>query len=58
MDNLCARLVQDSDFEKFDYVLVMDKQNLADIKAMDCQSFTGEMGLFLDFCRNPEYSGI
>ena len=56
MDNLRARLVEDSDFETFDYILAMDNQNLADIKAMDCQSFTGEMGLFLDFCRNPEYS--
>jgi protein-tyrosine phosphatase len=56
MDNLRARLINNSDFDQFDYILAMDNQNLADIKAMDCQSFTGEMGLFLDFCRNSEYS--
>lgn len=55
MDNLRARLINNSDFDQFDYVLAMDNQNLADIKAMDCQSFTGEMGLFLDFCRNSEH---
>ena len=56
MDNLRARLVKNSDFDQFDYILAMDNQNLADIKAMACQCFTGKMGLFLDFCCNPEYS--
>ena len=56
MDNLRARLVVDNDFDQFDYILVMDKQNLADLKAMNCQNFSGELGLFLDFCRNPNFS--
>ncbi|MDA7825692.1 low molecular weight phosphotyrosine protein phosphatase [Porticoccaceae bacterium] len=56
MDNLRARLVDDSDFDKFDYILVMDKQNLADVQSMNCQGFTGKLGLFLDFCRNPNYT--
>jgi protein-tyrosine phosphatase len=56
MDNLRARLVEDSDFDKFDYILVMDKQNLADVQSMNCQGFAGKLGLFLDFCRNPNYA--
>ena len=56
MDNLRARLVDDSDFDQFDYILAMDKQNLSDLKSMNCQSYSGKLGLFLDFCRNPNFS--
>jgi len=56
MDNLRARLVDNSDFNQFDYILAMDKQNLADLKSMNCQNYSGELGLFLDFCRNPNYA--
>lgn len=56
MDNLRARLVDDSDFDQFDYILAMDKQNLSDLKSMNCQAYRGELGLFLDFCRNSNYS--
>ena len=55
MDNLRARLVDDKDFDQFDYILTMDKQNLADVKSMNCQGYTGKLGLFLDFCRNSNY---
>lgn len=57
MDHLRARLVDNSDFNQFDYILAMDKQNLADLKSMNCQNYSGELGLFLDFCRNPNYAG-
>ncbi|MGB2242638.1 MAG: low molecular weight protein-tyrosine-phosphatase [Porticoccaceae bacterium] len=56
MDNLRARLVDDSDFDQFDYILAMDKQNLSDLKSMNCQAYSGKLGLFLDFCRNPNFS--
>lgn len=56
MDNLRARLVDDSDFDQFDYILAMDKQNLSDLKSMNCQANSSKLGLFLDFCRNPNFS--
>ena len=56
MDNLRARLVDDSDFDQFDYILTMDKQNLADVKSMNYQGFSGKLALFLDFCRNPNFA--
>jgi protein-tyrosine phosphatase len=55
MDNLRARLVDDSDFDQYDYILAMDKQNLSDLKSMNCQAYSGKLGLFLDFCQNPNY---
>ncbi|TDG13992.1 low molecular weight phosphotyrosine protein phosphatase [Seongchinamella unica] len=51
---LRARQVQVSDFDDFDYILAMDKQNLADLKAMCPPDFAGHLGLFLPF--DPEAS--
>jgi protein-tyrosine phosphatase len=56
MDNLRARLVDNHDFDQFDYILAMDKNNLADLKAMNYQGYKGHLGLFLDFCRNPDFA--
>ena len=58
MDNLRARLVDNHDFDQFDYILAMDQNNLADLKAMNCQDYKGHLGLFLDFCRHPDFASF
>ena len=47
LSHLRARQVQVRDFADFDYILAMDKQNLADLKAMCPADFSGHLGLFL-----------
>ena len=49
LSGLRARQVQVSDFDDFDYILAMDKQNLADLRAMCPTDFSGHLGLFLPF---------
>ena len=49
LSHLRARQVQVRDFADFDYILAMDKQNLADLKAMCPADFSGHLGLFLPF---------
>ena len=49
LDHLRARQVRSQDFEQFDYILAMDQQNLADLRAMCPPYFTGHLGLFLPF---------
>ncbi len=52
LDHLRARQVAPADFDRFDYVLAMDRQNLADLEAMRPVSFAGELDLFLRY--DPE----
>jgi protein-tyrosine phosphatase len=58
MGDLRARLVTEDDFNHFDYIFAMDKQNLADLKAMRPRGYSGELGLFLSLCQNPDYSKL
>lgn len=46
---LRARQVSAEDFQRFDYVLAMDKQNLRDLQRMQPANFRGELGLFLNY---------
>jgi protein-tyrosine phosphatase len=49
LGHLRARQVQPADFDTFDYILAMDRDNLADLQAMCPAGFTGHLGLFLSF---------
>jgi len=46
---LCA-----ADFEHFDYILAMDRQNLGDIRALSPTHFSGEIALFLSYAQPGE----
>lgn len=46
---LRARAVMAEDFEKYDYVLAMDQQNLFNLQAVCPPQFNGHLSLFLDF---------
>ena len=54
LDHLRARQVTAADFGQFDYILAMDRQNLADLRAMCPSSYRGQLGLFLPYAEdNP-----
>jgi protein-tyrosine phosphatase len=62
---LRARQVLVADFDHFDFVLAMDRQNLAELKSMAPRRAKASLGLFLDYtgnaaCRevpDPYYGG-
>lgn len=50
MEGLRARQVHPDDFHRFDYVLAMDSDNLADLELLrDDEGGAAELALFLDF---------
>jgi protein-tyrosine phosphatase len=53
---LRARQVQRSDFERFDFILAMDRSNLSQLQTLCPQRYTGHLGLFLPFA--PEQALI
>jgi low molecular weight protein-tyrosine phosphatase len=52
----CARQIDVDDFERFDWILAMDRRNLEELEAMRPRSFRGHLGLFLDFA--PESGSL
>ena len=54
MAKLRARQVRPKDFLEFDYVLAMDKKNLADLKGIYPGGARAEVGLFLQYARKSE----
>lgn len=58
LSHLRARQVRVSDFDEFDFVLAMDEQNLADLRAMCPAHFTGHLGLFLPFAEDGELDEV
>lgn len=58
MDKLRARLVEPQDFERFDYIVAMDHENLSNLKAMSPGHYQGSLGLFLDYSCDPQYQHL
>jgi len=67
LSHLRSRQINGSDFGQFDYILVMDKQNLLDVQAMCPSDYPGKLELFLDYANNfsetkevpdPYYGGL
>jgi protein-tyrosine phosphatase len=46
---LRARAVSTQDFERYRYILAMDRQNYANLKAICPSHYEGHLGMFLDF---------
>ena len=44
-----ARQICKKDFEQFDLILVMDRNNFADVKAMKPKGSKAKIGMFLDY---------
>jgi protein-tyrosine phosphatase len=63
---LRARQVQPADFDRFDFVLAMDRSNLAEIESRRPQGASAQVSLFLEFAPDagasevpdPYYGGV
>ncbi len=51
---LRARQVAPADFAEFDYILAMDKSNLADLQGLKPAGYRGHLGLLLDFAEHSQ----
>ncbi|MCK9564319.1 MAG: low molecular weight phosphotyrosine protein phosphatase, partial [Bacteroidales bacterium] len=51
---LRARQVSRADFSRFDYVLAMDRANLAALEQMKPRDYEGHLGLFLPFAAEAD----
>lgn len=54
LSTLRARQVIAADFNKFDYILAMDEDNLLNLEQMQPESYKGHLGLFLNFSSSIE----
>ena len=48
LGHLRARQVNVADYEHYDYILAMDRQNLLDLRNLRPSNYTGVLGLFLE----------
>ena len=55
---LRARQVRAADFDNFDIVLAMDKQNLAELKSIAPHGVKTGLGLFLDYAEGAPFSEV
>lgn len=54
-----SRRLVDEDFEKFDYIIVMDDDNLRDVKKLDSASrFSDKIFKMTDFCEKKKYTHV
>ena len=54
LGHLRARQVNREDFRRFDFILAMDRNNLADLERLRPRNYTGELALFLRYARAGE----
>ncbi len=54
MHDLRARAVQSSDFEEFDYILAMDKENLTLLQQRSPQQHVSKIQLFRQYGKNVD----
>ena len=57
LSHLRARQFRSDDFNQYDYILAMDSQNYADMKAQQLSDYQGYFGLFLDFLEEDTEAG-
>lgn len=58
MSELRSRLVETEDFNQFDYIIAMDSDNLSNLHAMCPDSYSGQLGLFLDYSQQNEQTEV
>lgn len=54
LDGIRARRVDVSDFQRFDYIIAMDRDNLAALKSQSDGEHKSKLCLFLEFSGGPE----
>jgi len=58
ISDLTGRKVTVSDFDEFDYVLAMDKDNLEILKELSPNAKSGQLKLFLEFANGLSYDEV
>jgi protein-tyrosine phosphatase len=58
LSSLRARLVRADDFRQFDYVLAMDRANLAELESRRLSDATATLGLFMSFASDAGYDEV
>ena len=53
-----ARQVSAGDFDRFDYLLAMDRANLADLERLKPRGATAAVGLFLDYAPDSGFAEV
>lgn len=57
-DGQAARQVGRGDFAQFDYILAMDSDNLSVLRGIAPKTYSGHLGLFLDFAEGPKERSV
>lgn len=58
LSQLVAQQVAPQDFERFDYILAMDGNNLEELQLMAPEHYHGHLGLFLDFAGQSHHREV
>lgn len=58
ISDLRARQVKKADFKEFDYIIPMDKENLADLMAICPEEDRGKIKLFLSFAKDSRFEEV
>jgi protein-tyrosine phosphatase len=54
----CARQIQETDYQRFRYIVAMDRVNLINVQSWAPKNFDGEIKLLMDYCRHRGSSQI
>jgi protein-tyrosine phosphatase len=58
LSGLRARQVQAEDFQRFDYLLAMDRSNLSELQGRRMAATTAQLALFMSFAPDPEQDEV
>ena len=58
ISQLRGRQVDSSDFDRFDYILAMDEDNLSELEALRPGHYRGHLGLFLEFAADTALTNV
>ena len=58
LSELRARLVDEQDFNQFDYIIAMDNENLSNLRAMCPHDYDGQLSLLLDYSQQSDTSEV
>lgn len=57
MQSLRARQIEASDFDRFDWILAMDQQNLQGLQQCQPPGSSAQLALMMDFAESPKWQG-
>jgi protein-tyrosine phosphatase len=58
LSGLCARRVNETDFDYYDYILAMDRENLHNLKSICPGEHSGKLALFMRYAQDTDESEV